>query len=249
VTPPCQLLPWDSEFFGRRIARLTVSRWDAPLADAVERWCTDERIDLLYFLADASHHPTLRLAEERGCRLMDVRVELDAQLPEALRQAMAPPPSQDVRIRLARPEDLDGLRGIAAVSHVDSRFFADPGIPAASARALYVRWIERSVEGVLADWVLVGERGRQILGYLTGRRITDAGGAGEIGLLGVDASARGAGAGRMLLGAGMTRFADVGVTSVTVVTQGRNVEAQRLYQQGGFRTRSLNLWYHKWFRT
>jgi len=32
-----------------------------------------------------------------------------------------------------------------------------------------------------------------------------------------------------------------------VVTQGRNLAAQRLYQRNGFVTASLQLWYHRWF--
>jgi hypothetical protein len=32
-----------------------------------------------------------------------------------------------------------------------------------------------------------------------------------------------------------------------VITQGRNVRAQRLYQRSGFVTASSQLWYHRWF--
>jgi hypothetical protein len=33
---------------------------------------------------------------------------------------------------------------------------------------------------------------------------------------------------------------------VRVVTQGRNVRAQRLYQAHGLLTRSIGLWFHRW---
>jgi len=45
----------------------------------------------------------------------------------------------------------------------------------------------------------------------------------------------------------MNWFADQNASNITVVTQGRNVAAQRLYQRLGFVTRSLELTYHKWF--
>jgi ribosomal protein S18 acetylase RimI-like enzyme len=32
----------------------------------------------------------------------------------------------------------------------------------------------------------------------------------------------------------------------TVVTQGRNIASQRLYQKHGFVTQSIQLWYHRW---
>jgi dTDP-4-amino-4,6-dideoxy-D-galactose acyltransferase len=44
-------------------------------------------------------------------------------------------------------------------------------------------------------------------------------------------------------------FLAQGVTEVTVVTQGRNIEAQRLYQKCGFLSRAIYYWYHKWFPT
>jgi RimJ/RimL family protein N-acetyltransferase len=42
-------------------------------------------------------------------------------------------------------------------------------------------------------------------------------------------------------------FADQGMDSMEVVTQGRNVAAQRLYQKCGFATKEVQLWYHHWF--
>jgi ribosomal protein S18 acetylase RimI-like enzyme len=41
-------------------------------------------------------------------------------------------------------------------------------------------------------------------------------------------------------------FSEEGVEVVSVVTQARNVRAQRLYQRYGFTTRSVKLWFHRW---
>jgi hypothetical protein len=38
-----------------------------------------------------------------------------------------------------------------------------------------------------------------------------------------------------------------GAKETTVVTQGRNVAAQRLYQQCGFITKTVQFWFHKWY--
>ncbi len=51
---------------------------------------------------------------------------------------------------------------------------------------------------------------------------------------------------------GMLRFAgrwlsDLDFDRVNVVTQGKNIPAQRAYQRCGFITRSVELWFHKWF--
>jgi RimJ/RimL family protein N-acetyltransferase len=45
----------------------------------------------------------------------------------------------------------------------------------------------------------------------------------------------------------MSWFAGQDIKTVHVVTQGRNTRAQRLYQRCGFVTRSMELWYHRWF--
>ena len=37
-----------------------------------------------------------------------------------------------------------------------------------------------------------------------------------------------------------------GVNKISVVTQGRNISAQRAYQKAGFISKATQLWYHKW---
>ena len=50
-----------------------------------------------------------------------------------------------------------------------------------------------------------------------------------------------------LIAAAMEWFGTEGALEVDVVTQGRNLAAQRLYQRNGFVTRRFELLYHKWF--
>ena len=69
---------------------------------------------------------------------------------------------------------------------------------------------------------------------------------GSIGLIAVDASSQGSGLGGRLLVSALHYFRNHGMTSVTVVTQGRNLKSQRLYQRCGFLTQSVGLWYHHW---
>lgn len=70
---------------------------------------------------------------------------------------------------------------------------------------------------------------------------------GLIGLVGVDAEFRGKGIGRNLVLAAMAWFGTQAAREVKVVTQGNNRAAQRLYQQCGFLSSDLQLWYHKWY--
>ena len=38
------------------------------------------------------------------------------------------------------------------------------------------------------------------------------------------------------------------IKNIEVVTQGRNIVAQKLYQKNGFKTKKTELWYHKWLK-
>ncbi len=65
-------------------------------------------------------------------------------------------------------------------------------------------------------------------------------------LIAVDADARGCGLGIALTGAAVGWCRTRGLSRVTVVTQGRNVAAQRTFQRAGFVTVSTGLWFHRW---
>lgn len=236
----CRLLDWDSEFFGRRIARVTGHRLDAALADDVLAWAKRHAVDCLYFLADADDPATARVAEERGFREVDVRVTLERRLDG---RAAATDSSQ-VSVRPAVDADRAALRALARVSHRDSRFYHDPGFPTSRCDDLYETWIDTSVTGY-ADAVLVADHEGTAVGYVS-CHLSDAE-TGVIGLFAVSPAHQGRGAGRALLAAALRWFADHGRRRVTVVTQGRNERAQRLYEAGGFTRHAVQRWYHRWF--
>jgi GNAT superfamily N-acetyltransferase len=240
MTEPAEVLPWDTEFFGVRVAR---ARGQELLPDGAARllaWCAAERVELLYFLA-APQPATIREAERAGFGLMDVRVELAAPT-AALR---ASPGAGGRACRALQPGDIERLRPIAREAHRDSRFFADPRISTERAEALFIRWLER--DSALGDqgWVGVADAGEGAAGYATAA--IDPGGCGWIRLFAVSSAIRGRGYGRALVAGAGRWLASQGATETRVVTQGRNIGAQRVYQQAGFRTASLHLWYHKWF--
>jgi dTDP-4-amino-4,6-dideoxy-D-galactose acyltransferase len=235
-TSTCRYLSWDSEFFQRRIARADIERLTEESLRKVTDWCSLNRIDCLYLLAAADDPRTIRLLEASGFILVDIRTTLEMRIKGD--QAVA----DRGRIRQARIEDIPILRKIAADSHGDSRFFSDGHFSEDKCRALYETWIEKSVNG-WAKMVFVAELADQPVGYITCNVTADS---GEIGLLGCSLEAQGQGLGSQLVKASLDWFREKGATEVTVVTQGRNVRAQRAYQRAGFVTRSVQLWFHYW---
>jgi len=120
-------------------------------------------------------------------------------------------------------------------------------LPREKAEHLFERWIERDADPSPNRWAGVAVLGESPVGYLTAH--VDGDGTGWIGLVAVASAARGKGLGTSLLAAGGRWMAERGIRTSRVVTQGRNIAAQRMYQQAGFRTHSLQLWYHRWFST
>lgn len=239
--PPCEYLEWDSTFFSCRIARVRATRLNHETLPSVFAWCADRRIDCLYFLADADHDESVRMAEESGFHLVDVRVTLGHRAGSLFLQAER---ESEIIVRESQSGDVPALRAIARISHRDTRFYHDPNLSNARCDALYETWIERSCQGY-ADRVLVAEADGRLAGYITCH--FDDPTNGRIGLLAVDKHARGNGTGGQLVRECVRWFTRHGRTRITVVTQGRNVGAQRFYQKCGFVSAEVKLWYHYWF--
>lgn len=238
----CQYLDWDSKFFGYRIAQILVNRLTSKDMDTIMRWCGLHTIDCLYFFAETDNVETIRIAESNGFHLVDIRITLEQQLTRNPVQAHE---FSNGIIRLSTPGDISSLKAIARKSHRDSRFYYDSNFPNSRCEALYETWIEKSCKGY-ADTVVVAELEAQPIGYVSCHLLEQ--GTGKIGLVGVSTDAQGKGFGKRLIHASLQWFAKQGTGQVTVVTQGRNVIAQRLYQKCGFVTQSIHLVYHRWFK-
>jgi dTDP-4-amino-4,6-dideoxy-D-galactose acyltransferase len=235
----CEYLSWDSEFFGCRIARLTASSLTDESMTEVLRWCEAQQIDCLYFLARSADVRSTKILEQNGFYFVDLRLTLQKQTPALLPEMNCLP-----QIRVSRDSDVPELRAIAKISHHDSRFYSDPHFNNARCDLLYEEWIERSCEGY-ADRVLVADFNNGPVGYIT-CHVNEAG-LGRIGLLAVSRDAQGKGIGQCLITAATEWLVSQGVQRIRVVTQGKNVRAQRTYQRCGFLSFSMELWFHRWF--
>jgi dTDP-4-amino-4,6-dideoxy-D-galactose acyltransferase len=235
--PVCTYLEWDSQFFQRRIARLNRHRLDQATMAECAHWCRQHRIDCLYFLADSNDLETPRLAEANDFHLTDIRVTLErVVIPEDFAA------NSFDGFRHAREDDLRALRTIARTSHHDTRFYFDGHFEQEKCDLLYATWIENSFRG-FAKAVLVAEADGEPAAYLT-CHLNDQ--ASQIGLVGVGEGHRGKGLATKLVRAFLSWSREQGARRALVVTQGRNLPAQRLYQRNGFITSSMDLWYHRW---
>jgi dTDP-4-amino-4,6-dideoxy-D-galactose acyltransferase len=236
---PCEYLPWDSNFFGIRTARVRGDTLDADRVRRIDDWCARHKVSLLYFLSTADDGQTARCAQDAGFRLVDARVTFERSLAGISASGV------DSTIAPFADSDLPALLDIARSSFTASRFYYDGRIPRAKADELFEHWTASSCRGG-ADAVLVARDQGRPIGYVTCRADRQSEIA-HIELIGVAEAYRGRGIGRRLVDAAMSWAAGQGMANLWVVTQGRNVAAQRLYQRCGLVTRSLQLYYHKWY--
>ncbi len=237
----CEFLPWDTDFFGVRIGRVTGHSLTAESAAQIIDWAKNQSVDCLYFLASIDDPQTTRLAQAHGFQLVDIRVTFERDIRKA--EVHPIPASSGAQIRAVRSEDISALEAIARGSYDVTRFHFDARFPRDKADTLYEIWIRKSC-GDYADQVLVAEIEDQTVGYITLHLLGNA--QGQIGLIGIGEQARGKGVGKSLVYASMDWLRSRNVVREQVVTQGRNIAAQRLYQSCGFQTASVQLWYHKW---
>jgi dTDP-4-amino-4,6-dideoxy-D-galactose acyltransferase len=239
--PPAALLPWDSDFFAQRIARVAANRLDPRGVARLKQWALAESVDCLYFLAASDDPETTQLATAAGFFFVGVRLTL------ALTPAPSAAKASNPAIRLAEPADRSVLQRIARASHHDTRFYADASFDRERCNDLYGRWIDNSLGSV---HVIVSETATgEPCGYVTCELQREKEHSiGRIGLIAVDGAARGQGLGHALVAAAMEWFVAQEVDAVEVVTPGSNVIAQRLYQEHGFRTAAVELWFHCWLK-
>jgi ribosomal protein S18 acetylase RimI-like enzyme len=82
-------------------------------------------------------------------------------------------------------------------------------------------------------------------GYISCYGIEDE--VSQIGLLAIDAPARGQGLGTRLVNAALSWSSTCSYKRIRVVTQGRNNSAVKLYDRCGFERVRREWWYHRWF--
>ena len=108
----CELLPWDTEFFRCRIARVCGDTLKQEQAGQIDEWSRSNRVRGLYFLSRADDPATIQTAEKHGFGLVDIRVTFERVLMNSHDLARPDSPA-GASIRPAQPEDLPGLQAMA----------------------------------------------------------------------------------------------------------------------------------------
>lgn len=227
-----QKLQWDSDFFGLRIGRTDISSnegWNMLRQDA-SSW--RKQYDLIYVFSERE----LPIDGDK-VRLVDTKtiyaksIDASAIMPSAIEQYMEPIPNAD-------------LYRLALISGVYSRFRLDDNLSIESYECMYRCWIERSVDGSMADLVFVHRTKNQIDGMITVKIETDM---AYLGLMAVDEGMQGKGIGSMFIKTVEAYLqTKTTVRHLKVATQWANKPACHLYEKNGFVVEEKTNIYHWW---
>lgn len=232
-------LPWDSEFFGLRTGRILSSRIAASDWPKIISDCEAMKLRCVYWLADSAPSNQIQAAYDNHFKWVDLRLEM--------RWSGAPPipPHPEYPIRPARPTDLSALQSTVEGMHKSTRFGNDPNFEQAHSQKLYSSWVERDLKNhSVAVW---SDTTDIISGFISYYLDPEDINAGIISLVAVTPSTQGQGIGSKLVDHALVSLEQMGARTVSVVTQGTNIGAQRTYQKAGFRTYSAKNWFHRWF--
>ncbi|MBJ6749697.1 GNAT family N-acetyltransferase [Geomonas anaerohicana] len=236
-----ETLDWDTGFFGFKVARILPERLQSAQLQTALAELEREGVTLAYWACDPDDLGSQQAALQSGGFLADRKVTycIDAA---TMRDRGIPPSGSSVE-RYVDEVTTPELEELALQAGVYSRFRIDPRMPREKFEELYRIWIRNSVNGRIADQVLVARDAGKIVGMVTVGRKGDR---ADIGLVAVDASMRGKKLGGALVHSAQQWALHNGFEVAQVVTQGDNLAACRLYEKWGYKVDSIRNIYHFW---
>ena len=232
-------LDWDTSFFGFPVASVVHSE-NAKTNQLLNSFC-ERGYKLVYlFVPQNVKKPEAALLEKYCGLLADRKITYKFTFSEMPKPIICP------NIRINEFSQVNkSLVKLAIAAGEYSRFHTDPNFSEVLFRRLYERWIENSVSGKMADFVITYHMEKRIVGLIT---LKISGESAKIGLISVDKKIQGKGIGTSLIHEVISLAYQQGVSAIEVVTQEDNFEACRFYEAQGFIKYNFEFVYHFWLK-
>lgn len=238
------ILSWDTEFFGIKVASVTPSRLSPARLGQIMESLRRLDVSLVYWPADPADDESQDAAKKFEGFLADRKTTYSIDLNDSV-QVPAPAFKNDIEEytgSIVCPE----LVNLAIDSGIYSRFRLDKHLSPGKYEELYKIWISKSVDKSVADAVFVARDKERIVAMVTVSRKDQA---GVIGLIAVDEAMRGKSMGRDLVVAAHNWYLARGCTKGLVTTQGMNQAACKLYERCGYTVELTHNYYHFWLKS
>lgn len=226
-------LPWDTEFFGVPIGRVTLDGSGAVGLDEIDDEARDLGVECLFGTLDPEGDPQRSFhVESAGHRLTEVSLLFDR--PAA---SFVPPSTRSV-VRRGTEEDLEMLSASGDTLAPWSRFAVDPRFGLGAARRMHAAWVRRAAEEPGERLLLIAEDESGVTGISTNVRSP----VPRVDLMGVVKP--GTGASWALLGA-LLDWAGGGETQAGPCAA-RNIAPLRFLEHCGYQMTRSRYLYHRW---
>ena len=214
-----QRLDWDSQFFGYEIGSIKLVKGEVDFK-------FDNKYDLIYIFSEdvlpSKHYP----------KYIDKKV--------IYKKKITNKQLSDLDAQIYKGEINQALINLSIQSGAFSRFKLDKKL-SSNFEELYTEWIRNSIEGSLADYIIVLKHDNKIIGFTT---ITQKDTFFQIGLISISEKYRGKGLGAALLNK-VEEIVKVD-NVIHVATQYDNRVACKFYEKHGYSIYSTNYIYHIW---
>lgn len=222
---------WDSDFFGIKIASVTVGKSDTT--DTIDRELIrlkQQKYRMVYLFSPVQLNPgnigKWLLADRKRSYIMD-----------------SPQPRQPHNDVAAFSSDPHQLHSLAITAGAYSRFAKDPHILPEDFQRLYITWIDNSVNKGFTDYVFTARDGKEThAALITATRRDDV---LSIGLLATHPDHRHHGLARMLVERMEQEAYSLGIP-LEVTTQADNTAACAFYTACNFNSFTDTFVYHIW---
>jgi dTDP-4-amino-4,6-dideoxy-D-galactose acyltransferase len=218
-------LEWDSEFFGRKIGRLTKISPERRLKRLIEEACK-AGYTYLTCRVIVEGMSKIQILEKYGFYITDVGTVWEREIDEILEPT--------ILVKTATAKDVPMLKSMVRGLFRESRFYNDPFFTHEEAERFYQAWVENSLrnKGIKTFYV-------EGSGFTTCKKLSKS--KGDIPLIGVVPEKQGKGIGKSLIWKALDWFKKMGVKTVTVRTQTNNIRAMNLYAGLGFRIKHVDV--------
>lgn len=230
-----QVLDWDSNFFGFKVASIKKNFLGGAEANKVFQRLLDEDVRLSYYFSDSPLEAE-KISEEFDVLLVDKKVPLI----KTLNKKAVTHPRVSLYDKNTAEEDLIKL---AIRAGEQSRFKVDPNIPEAKFEELFTVWMEKSVKKEMATDVLVYRDNSKIIGFIT---IQVKDGDPYASLMAVQSEYEGKGISFALMSSVENILTSRGYSHVLSSTQANNRKALLIYNRHGLELQDPVYVYHIW---
>ena len=234
-----EYLKWDSDFFGLKIGKV-INNERIPKSELKQllNVAKAENYSLIYVFTPEKEKISEEILSETNSKLVDRKIVYSLNIEEKATENH--PEILDYSAAKLTAELLD----LSYLSGHYSRFKSDKKLPNNAFQRLYKEWIEKSLNGVLADRVFVAmDSNKQIIGFVT-LQIKES--SAEIGLIAVSEKTQGKKTGTKLIDKCIQYLQEKSIKTLTVPTQLENTQACKFYEKYGFTTHSITNIYHFW---